>query len=88
VKKDHPIVVSGLQHIQSWFKLGTPLEGLRPTNARPWRFVFVVPSGMMSTFKKQKLDGDTAKGAWAKKVYQYVLGLEEQTIFGAQPPRN
>jgi len=46
MNKDHAIVVSGLQQIQSWFKLGTPLERLRPTKTRPWRFLFVVPSGM------------------------------------------
>jgi hypothetical protein len=40
------------------------------------------PLGMVSTFKPQKLDGDTVKGAWRRKVNQYVLGLEEQTIFG------
>jgi len=40
------------------------------------------PLGMVSTFKSQKLDGDTVKGAWRRKVNQYVLGLEEQSIFG------
>jgi len=40
------------------------------------------PLGMVSTFKSQKLDVDTVKGAWRRKVNQYVLGLEEQTIFG------
>jgi len=40
------------------------------------------PLRMVSTYKSQKLDGDTVKGAWRRKVNQYVLGLEEQTIFG------
>ncbi|KAF8505817.1 hypothetical protein F5888DRAFT_1604032, partial [Russula emetica] len=84
MNKDHASIVSGLQRIQSWFKLGTPLEGLRPTGTRPWRFLFVVPSGMVSTFKSQNLDGDTRGREWAGKVHQYVLGLEEETIFGTR----
>ncbi len=80
-KKDHPIAVSDLQRIQSWLKLQTPLEDLRPKEYRPWRFIFVVPKGMESTFRFQKMDGTTAMAEWAGKVDQYVLGLEEQTIF-------
>lgn len=76
----HPIVVSGLQLIQSWLKPCTLLAAL-PSKARPWRFIFIVPSDKMSTFELQKLHGDTPKGEWAEKVHQYVLGLEKQTIF-------
>ena len=76
-----PIVVKDLKQIQSWLKLRTPLGDLRPTESRPWRFLFVVPSGMMSTFTLQELDRDTARGAWAGKVDQYVLGLDEEIIF-------
>jgi hypothetical protein len=82
MNKDHAIVVSGLRLIQSWLQQRTALGGLCLTETRPWRFLFVVPLGMASTFKLQKLDGDTANGEWAGKVHQYVLGLEEQTIFG------
>jgi len=88
---DHDIVVSGLQDIQSWLKRGTSLENLRPTRNRRWRFLFVVPSDMASTFKVQKLDGDTRRAEWARKVDQYVLGLEERNIFvqsTIQLPRN
>lgn len=81
MNNEHPIAVSGLQLIDSWLKLRTPLAGLRPEKNRPWRFLFVVPLDMVSTFKLQKLDGDTARGDWAGKVHQCVLGLEEQTIF-------
>jgi hypothetical protein len=83
INKDHPIAVSGFQLIQSWLKVGTPPAGLRPTKTRQWRLLFIVPFGMESTFKSQKLngDGDTTKGKWAGKVDQYVLALEEQTIF-------
>ena len=80
--KKHDIVVSGLQHIEAWLNRDTPLKDLRPSINRPWRFVFVVPSGMADIFKLQKFVGDTARGEWAGKVHQYVLGLEEQTIFG------
>ena len=71
-----------------------PLEVLRPTEDRPWRLLFVVLFDMAPTFQLQKLDDDTTEGEWARKVHQkkldlptpihieYVLGLEEQTIFG------
>ncbi|KAH9985077.1 hypothetical protein BJV74DRAFT_718521, partial [Russula compacta] len=68
----HPLVVSGLQHIQTWFKRGTPLADLRPSKTRPWRFLFVVPSNMFLTFKLHNLKDDTPTGAWATKVHQYV----------------
>ncbi len=80
-EKDHAIPVSDLQHIQSWLKPRTLLEGLRVEKGRPWRFIFVVPKGMESTFKLQNSDGDTATSEWARKVDQYVLGLNEGTIF-------
>ncbi|KAH9964024.1 hypothetical protein BJV74DRAFT_303984 [Russula compacta] len=54
-----------------------------PFETRPWRFLFVVPSNMFLTFiNLQNLKGDTPTGVWATKVHQYVLGVEEQTIFG------
>ena len=40
MNKDHAMVVSGLQLIQSWLKLGTSLEGLCPKTTRPWRFLY------------------------------------------------
>jgi len=80
-EKDHAIPVSDLQHIQSWLKPRTLLEGLRAEKDRPWRFILVVPKGMESTFKLQNSDGDTATSEWARKVDQYVLGLNEGTIF-------
>ena len=43
--------------------------------------LFVVPSHMEGTFKLHKLKDDTASNVWAGKVHQYVLGLEERTIF-------
>ena len=79
---DHAIVVKGLQLLQRWFKLDSPLQDLRPTHAKPWRLLFVVPSHMAGTFKSQKFKGDTRKNVWAGKVHQYVLGLEERTVFG------
>ncbi|KAH9952840.1 hypothetical protein BC827DRAFT_1252018 [Russula dissimulans] len=78
MNNNHPILVSGLQQIQSWLKLGH-----RP---KPWRFLFVVPSEMASAFASQALHGDTTTKEWAEKVHQYVLGLEEKTIFKRQSP--
>jgi hypothetical protein len=77
MNKDHTILVKGLRSIQRWLR---PL-GLHPTKKRPWRLLFIVPLDMASTFKAQNFKGDTAKGEWRSKVNQYVLGLEEQTIF-------
>ena len=68
-----------LQLLQRWFKPGSPLQDLRPTNAKPWRFLFVVPTDVACTFKSQKLKDDTPTNVWARKVHQYVLGLEERT---------
>ena len=84
---DHAIVVRGLQLLQGWFKLGSPLQDLRPTSAKPWRLLFVVPSDMADTFKSQELKGDTPENVWAGKVHQYVLGLEEKTIFKCESVR-
>ena len=84
---DHAIVVRGLQLLQGWFKLGSPLQDLRPTHAKPWRLLFVVPSDMADTFKSQELKGDTPENVWAGKVHQYVLGLEEKTIFKCESVR-
>jgi hypothetical protein len=81
--KNHAIAVSGLQLIQRCFRRDGPLADLRPTPNKKWRFLFVVPSRMESTFKWQTLNGDTERGEWAGKADQYVLGLEDKTIFGS-----
>ena len=85
LNKVHPISVSGLRAIQSWLRLGTPLKDLRPSKNKPWRFVFVVPSGMADTFRLQDVVDDAGKpdnvGDWPNKVKQYVLELEEDSIF-------
>jgi len=79
---NHPIAVKGLQAIQELLDPKNPLlKPLRPDKNRPWRFIFVVPSPMASTFQPQRLKG-TAERAWGRKVHQYVLELTEQTIFG------
>jgi hypothetical protein len=85
--KDHPIAVSGLRRLQSFLKRQTSLGCLRPSKRRPWRFLFVVPFGMADHFKLQKLfddskDSKLGVGDWVEKMEQYVLGLEEKTIFG------
>jgi hypothetical protein len=86
MKESHPINAKGLKCIQGSLKPGGALAGLRPTQAKWWRFIFVVPLQMASTYKSQNLDGDTGRGEWAGKVHQYVLGLEEKTIFGKSDP--
>ena len=81
IRREHPILVSGLQRIQSWIEPHTPLAGLRPSKERPWRFIFIVPSDEAS-FELQWLRGDNAQGEWAGKVHQYVLGLN---VVGKKP---
>jgi hypothetical protein len=74
--RNHGVLVSALQRIQSLFKRGTPLEGLYPSKDRPLRLVFVVPPSDEAYFKSQRLKGDTALNEWAGSVHQYVLGLD------------
>ena len=83
----HSIAISGLRLIESWLKLNTPLSDLRPSEKSPWRFVFVVPSGHVDNFQIQLIVNDSRSGQkgvanWPKKVQQFVLGLEENSIFG------
>ena len=81
IRREHPILVSGLQRIQNWLEPNTPLAGLHPSKERPWRFIFIAPSDEAS-FELQQLRGDTAQGEWAGKVHQYVLGLD---VVGKKP---
>ena len=85
ISPKHPITTKGFEQMQNWLKLNTPLADLRPTTKKPWRLIFIVPSHVASTFTLQVYKDDTATGIWAKKVNQYVLGLEEETIFGRRP---
>lgn len=77
MNEDHPIAVKGLRDIQSFLRLGTPLEGLRPSEAWPWRFLFVVPSDMATKFRSQRLIEESA-GDWVGKVQQYVFGRKSE----------
>src|SRR6266403_1293781 len=83
IRSEHPIAVSGLRRIQGWLKGGTWSAGLRPKR-RPWRFVFIVPPEMASTFTLQELKGDTKLGAWAGKVEQYLyINLVGTRVFSS-----
>jgi hypothetical protein len=82
LNSDHPIAVSGLKRIQAWLKKDTQRARLRPSKEKPWRYIFVVPSDMASSFKPQSFKGDTSLGVWARKVRQYVLGLEVEKDLG------
>ena len=90
---EHPISVSGLRLIQGWLKLDAPLRNLRPCTNKPWRFVFVVPFGA-DKFKLQQFVDDSTRGAkrgvgdWPRKVQQFVLGLEEDSIFARRSKSN
>ena len=78
VAEEHLIRLKGLASLRSWLKTGTPLDPLRPSNHRPWRFIFVVPPGQSSAFKPQRLDNEKKifdESKWAGWIQQYVLGL-------------
>ena len=67
-----------LSRVSSLIKAGSPLAhfgDLCPSNARPWRFVFIVPSDMASAFTLQVLEVHGTSREWAGKVEQYMLGL-------------
>ena len=84
-KSEHSIAVIGLQRIQRWLNPPTsPVGELRPSRRNPWRFVFIVPSDMASTFTSQELKGGSTRGDWARKVEQYVLGLDVGHIIAAR----
>lgn len=84
-KSKHPIAVKCLKRIQRWLNPSTdPIGELRPSEANPWRFVFIVPPNMASAFTSQVLEGDGTRRDWAGKVEQYVLGLDVGHMIGAQ----
>jgi hypothetical protein len=79
----HDVCISGFQRVQRWLPKGTCLDHLRPsTVGHHWRLIFVVPAISASNFQKQTLDGDTVTSEWDNKVDQYVLGVEDQVIWG------
>lgn len=83
IKKDHPVAVSGLRRIQAWLKRGTPLGDLRPSiSGKHWPLIFVVPEAMAPDYKLQDFEGDTNKFEWANKVDQYVVGINENVVWG------
>jgi hypothetical protein len=85
INPEHPVAISGLNHIQGWLKKDSPaLGGLRPstTIGKHWKLVFVVPESLAADFKLQRLEGDSDKGGWARKIDQYVLGLPENALWG------
>ena len=83
VQTEHLVEVVGLQRIQSWLKRESILANLRPSiQGNHWRLIFVVPEQIASTFQIQKFEGDTDSNEWFEKVDQYVLGIEEDALWG------
>ena len=78
----HPVAVVGLQHVQRWLKQNTLLAHLQPSiQCRHWPFTFIVPETISDSFTKQLFEGDTITQEWANKVDQYVLGIEEESLW-------
>jgi hypothetical protein len=77
------VVVMGLKRIQGWLKADGLLAGLRPSaSGNHWCFIFVVPDAAAASFNQQPMEGNTGSHEWANKVDQYVLGLQEDTLWG------
>jgi hypothetical protein len=83
VRMEHPVAVSGLQKIQGCLQ-NDPLRQLRPKvrKSKHWKLIFVVPSKNAARFEMQSFRHDTPNEEWSRKVDQYVLGLEEATMWG------
>jgi hypothetical protein len=82
IRDEHPVAVSGLKRIQGWLKQQSPLAHLRPSiSDNHWRLVFVVPEAAAASFEQQPMEGDTGGNEWARKVDQYVLGIQEDTLW-------
>jgi hypothetical protein len=76
----HPVDVTGFKRIQQWMKPKSLASPLRPSAAKPWHFVFVVPSGA-DIFSKQSLTGTgTDVGVWGKKIQQFVVELPKEEV--------
>ena len=82
VNADHTVMVVGLQHVQKSLKQRSILANLRPLiRGSHWRLIFVVPEDTAPLFGIQKFEGECSDG-WLKKVDQWVLGMNEDTIWG------
>ena len=77
VETEHPVAVVSLQRIQS---ILSNLQSSIPDNN--WQLIFVVPEQIASTFQIQKFEGDADSNEWFEKVDQYVLGINEDTLWG------
>lgn len=78
----HTVAVVGLQCIQGWLKQKSILDKLRPSvRGDHWRLIFVVPEDRAFDFEIQTFEGNGSDG-WLKKVDQWVLGMNEDTIWG------
>ena len=88
IRNEHPVAVSGLKRVQGWLKLKGPLAHLRPSiMGDHWRLIFVVPAATAATFRQQVFEQDTDGNEWARKVDQYVLSIEEDTLWGRTATR-
>lgn len=74
--KRHPSKIAGFQRIQRGLKLGGPASNLRPSQAQPWIFIFVVEEEDAASFMKQPFGK-----VWDPKVKQYVLGLSQKDVW-------
>jgi hypothetical protein len=80
----HPCKVRAFKTLQTSLKSQIPqLASLRPSVAKKWILVFIVPSPMASSFTKQTFDDVATKTIWDSKVVQYVLELDKDEVWKA-----
>lgn len=78
----HPIKATGLSSFQQLLKpKDTLLAPLRPTIRKPWILLFIVPTPMENSFTRQDITGVAVN--WSPKTSQYVLGLNQDSVFRA-----
>jgi len=75
----HDIHLSGLQGTQTACRATIPeLKALRPSVAKKWIIVFVMPTNMGSAFGLQKIVKESS--VWMSKTAQYHLELSPEAV--------
>jgi hypothetical protein len=69
---------AGFERVQRWLNRSPEdSQHLQPSTKRPWKFIFIVPEEIATSFTKW-----TFGNGWDEKVAQYVLGLSRRQIWG------
>jgi hypothetical protein len=96
IASTHHIKISGLARIQRVLQPQTTLKPLRPSKAKPWNLVFVVPKETGASYKKSQpmikvtVPEDVTTGVveenaehWSSRLCQYMLELDSSKVFSS-----